>query len=74
VTKKWIVAQPKRREPMLIQPVTNLDYDNSKSCEDEYFRRRLFVKPGGDELPKKRNKVGENRRIAYGLTEKQSPI
>jgi hypothetical protein len=54
VTKKWIVAQPKRREPILIQPVTHLDYGHSKRCENEYFRRCFFVQFGGDESPKKR--------------------
>ena len=50
MTKKWIVAQQKCREPILTQPITNLDYGHSKRCENEYCRRCFFVEPGGDEL------------------------
>jgi hypothetical protein len=70
VTKEWKMAQPKCREQMLIEPVTNLDYEYSKRGENEYFRSWFFVEPGGDESPKKGNKMGENDAIADGLTKK----
>ena len=60
MTEEWKEAQPKRWEPMLIQPITNLDYGDSKCGGNDYFRRRFFVEPGGNELPKKWNNVGEN--------------
>jgi hypothetical protein len=43
VTKKWMIIQPERREPILIQPTANLEYGHSKRCENEYLRRRFFV-------------------------------
>jgi hypothetical protein len=55
---------------MLTQPIANLDYGHSKQGGNEYFQRRFFVEPGGDEPPKKRNNVGEDLCVACGLTEK----
>ena len=61
-TASFSVCSRRRTKFPLIYPDLRLDY--------KVATHPFFVESGGDESPKKRNKVGENRRIAYGLTEK----
>ena len=70
MTKKWIVTQPKRREPMLIHPITNLGYGHSSAAKTIIFGINFSSSPEVTQSPEKRNKVGENHCIAYRLTEK----
>jgi hypothetical protein len=74
MTENWIVVQSQQREPILIKPITNLDYGYTCYCQNEQSRRRFFDDSGGDESPEKRSKVGENHSVAYSLTKKQNTV